>query len=139
MQLVPRDSLNTLIDHLFSGMKLNQSETEGFFSPSVDIEESDDSYVLTADLPGVKKEDISVELDNGILTLRAQRNSESEEKKKGQVIRRERRSGSYARSFSVGNSVSEKDIKAVFKDGTLVLNLPKPQPEQPTSRRIDIQ
>ncbi|WP_372748322.1 Hsp20/alpha crystallin family protein [Litorivivens sp.] len=140
MHLIPRDSLNNIFDHVFSGLRHDDdAERNGFFSPSVDIEERDGKYVLTADLPGVSKEDISVELDDGILTLRAERHEESEEKEKGRVIRRERRSGSYARSFSVGHGVSGKDITASFKNGTLTLSLPKPQPAAPSSHRIQVQ
>lgn len=139
MQIIPRDSLSNLFEHLFSSVKLEEADAAGFFSPSVDIEELDDGYVLTADFPGVKKEDISVELENGLLTLRAARSDETEEKKKGRVIRRERRSGSYARSFSVGTDVTEKDIEATFKNGTLTLKLPKPQLAKPSSHRIQIQ
>lgn len=138
MALVPRDSLSTfdsLFDNFFSA---HQGDSSEFFAPSVDIEEQDDHFLVTADLPGVKKEDISITLENGVLTLEAKREEQSEEKKKGKVIRRERRSGSYMRSFSVGNNISEADIKAAFKDGVLKLELPKPKEAAPSSRRIEV-
>ncbi len=139
MQLLPRDTFNHLLGELFSGLDSDDSRLNGFFSPSVDIEEADGAYVLTADLPGVKKEDISVELDHGVLTLRAERSEESEEKKKGRLIRRERHSGSFARSFSVGQDVSVKDIKASFSNGSLTLTIPKVQSATQSRHRIEIQ
>lgn len=138
MQLVPRDSFSGLIDSLFNAGNLEIAEFNGFFTPSVDIEEHDDGYLLKADLPGVRKEDISVTLENGILTLSAERSEEKEDKSKGKVIRRERRSGSYTRSFSVGDGVSEEDIQASFNDGVLTIKMPKPREAKSGTRRIAI-
>lgn len=139
MQLIPRDTFNHLLGQIFSGLDSEDSGMNGFFSPSVDIEEADGAYVLTADLPGVKKEDISIELDHDLLTLRAERSQEKEEKKKGRVIRRERHSGSFARSFSVGPDVSVKDIKASFSNGLLTLTIPRVQSVTQSGHRIEIQ
>lgn len=138
MQLVPRDSFTSLFDGMFPTFKLDLPEFNGFFSPSVDIEEQDDSYVITADLPGVKKEDVSVTLEDGILTLSAERSEKTEKKKKGKIIRQERRSGSYSRSFTVGHDLKEADIQASFKDGVLTLKLPRPRQAASGSRRIPI-
>ena len=93
------------------------------WTPAVDIEEKDGKYVLKAELPGLKKEDIHVELKDGYLTLRGERNMEHEDKKKN-YHRIERAYGSFERSFRVPDTVKEKDIHASFKDGILELTVP---------------
>lgn len=100
-----------------------------------DIREHDKGYELTIDLPGVKKEDIKAELNDGYLTISAESNSTRDEKdEKGKYICRERYSGSYSRSFYVGDGVTEQDISAKFEDGTLKLTVPKKEalPEKQT-------
>jgi len=93
------------------------------WTPAVDIEEKDGKYVLKAELPGLKKEDIHVELKDGYLTLRGERNMEHEDKKKN-YHRIERAYGSFERRFRVPDTVKEKDIHASFKDGILELTVP---------------
>ena len=103
---------------------------------NTDIRETDDGYEMEIDLPGFKKEDVTVELDQGYLTISASRGidkneAESEEQlKKGNYIRRERYSGSCQRSFYVGDTVTNEDIKASFEHGILKLSIPKKVPEQ---------
>ncbi len=90
-----------------------------------DVTEKDGKYVMETDLPGFTKEDIKVSLNNGTLTVSAQHNARNDEKdKSGRVIRQERYTGSYARSFYVGDAVKEEDIKASYKDGKLTLEIP---------------
>ena len=91
-----------------------------------DVRETEDSYVLDIDLPGFKKEDVKLDLDNGYLTISAQRNEELNEKdNEGRYIRQERATGSCARSFYVGKELEPKDISAKFENGILSLHLPK--------------
>ena len=92
-----------------------------------DVKESESGYELEMDLPGFKKEDIKVSLDNGYLTIHAEKglNEDEEEKKTGKYIRRERYSGACERSFYVGENVKQEDIKGEFKHGILKLNIPK--------------
>ena len=98
---------------------------------STDIKETDDGYEMVVDLPGFKKENVTVELDQGYLTITAakgleQDEAESEEaKKEGKYIRKERYSGEFRRSFYVGDSLKQEDIKAKFKHGLLTLDIPK--------------
>ena len=98
---------------------------------NTDIKESDSEYEMTIDLPGFKKDEVSVALENGYLTISATKGLEKdeaeneEEKKKGNYIRRERYSGSCQRSFYVGDALSVDDIKANFKHGILNLTIPK--------------
>ena len=92
-----------------------------------DIQEHEDGYTLEMDLPGFKKEEIQIELNNGYMTISAAKGLDEDEKdkKSGKYIRRERYTGSCQRSFYVGEDVSEEDIKAEFKHGILKLFIPK--------------
>ena len=90
-----------------------------------DIKEKDGNYVLDMDLPGCKKEDVSLKLEDGYLTVGAQRAVDKDEKDdNGNYIKRERYSGSCQRSFYVGNNVQESDIKAKFDSGILHVEIP---------------
>ena len=92
-----------------------------------DIQEHDDGYTLEMDLPGFKKEEIQIELNNGYMTISAAKGLDEDEKdkKSGKYIRRERYTGSCQRSFYVGEDVTEEDIKGEFKHGILKLFVPK--------------
>ncbi len=103
-----------------------------------DIRDEGDKFVLEAELPGFNKEDIQLHVKDGILTITAQHNESNDEKdKKGNYIRRERRYGSFTRSFDV-SGIQEHAITAAYNNGVLELNLPKAQPEAPVSRQIEI-
>ena len=91
-----------------------------------DIREHDAGYELDIDLPGFKKDEIKVELENGYLTISATKGAENDEQdKKGKYIRRERYAGTMQRSFYVGDYVTQEDIKAKFENGILRLSIPK--------------
>ena len=114
---------NNIFDDLFNTPFFTRSEANMM---KTDIKEHDGGYELTVDLPGVKKDDIKAELNDGYLTITAENNSSKDEKdEKGKYICRERYSGSYSRSFYVGDSVTEEDIKAKFENGTLTMDIPK--------------
>ena len=107
-----------------------------------DVKETENGYELEVDLPGIKKEDVKVKLDDGYLTISASTSQNNDEKdKKGNYIRRERFSGSYSRSFYVGETVTENDIKAKFDNGVLTLGIPKPEaiPKQEKTKYIAIE
>lgn len=91
-------------------------------------------------MPGVKKEDIAVDIDGDRMTISAHRSAETEEKdENSQYLRRERSYGSFSRSFDISNIKSE-EISGAYHDGVLTLTLPKKSPTAPsTSRRLDIQ
>ena len=91
-----------------------------------DVREHDEGYEVDIDLPGFKKDEINLSLENGYLTVSAAKGVDRDEQdKKGRVIRRERYAGSMQRSFFVGKHLTEEDVKARFEDGVLKLNLPK--------------
>lgn len=111
-------------------------------TPSVfatDIQDAGDFFVLKADLPGVKKEDLAIEIDGDRLSINAQRNTSTEEKDdKGNFIHCERYSGSFTRSFDISN-IQADGITAAYEDGVLTLTMPKKEAIVPTSRRLEIQ
>ena len=91
-----------------------------------DIREHDEGYELDIDLPGFKKDEITINLDNGYLTISAAKGLDKDEQdKKGKYIRKERYAGAVQRSFYVGDAVTEEDVKAKFEDGILRLSIPK--------------
>lgn len=110
-------------------------------SMKTDIREEDGLYLMTMDLPGFDKENIKIELKNGYLTISAEQNSSKEEtKEKNGYVVRERSCGSCSRSFYVGDHVTENDVKAAYKDGTLNLSFPKEAPKSvPESKYIMIE
>lgn len=104
-----------------------------------DIRDTGDAYVLEAELPGFQKEDINLDLKDGILTITAAHDESKDEKDdKGNYIRRERRYGSFQRSFDV-TGIDESGITAAYENGVLALTLPKAKPVEPEVRKIAIQ
>lgn len=144
MSLIPRSSLlnKSLLDfdnffEPFFAPSPGDSKN-GFFTPRIDVKETDTEYQISAELPGVKKEDIHVTLENGVLAIEAESRNESKEEKDGKVIRQERRYGKFMRSFNVGAGVKESDISASFEDGLLKLKTPKAANQTEASKRIKI-
>ena len=104
-----------------------------------DIQEDGDNFVLEADLPGFKKEDIHVDVADDRLTVSAERHSNFEDKdKKGNYLRCERSYGSYARSFDI-SGIDAAGIKAAYADGVLRVTLPKQKEVPASSRRLEIE
>lgn len=96
-----------------------------------DVRETDNSYELDIDLPGFKKDEIKVELDNGYLSISASKGlDKNEENKDGKYIRRERYAGSMNRTFYVGSQLTQQDIQAKFEDGILKISVPKKDVQQ---------
>ena len=128
---------NSLIDDLFDDDWFNDKEFRNMEKKlyghraknvmNTDVKEAEDGYELEMDLPGFKKEEVSVELNNGYITIRAAKGLDEDEKEKktGKYIRRERYSGACERSFYVGEEVTQQDIKASFRHGILKLDIPK--------------
>lgn len=109
------------------------------FGFDLDVKDLGGAFELKADLPGMKKEDLHVDLDGDYLTISAQRSEEHEEKDAaGNYIRRERSYGSFRRTFDV-SSVDTEQISASYQDGVLSLRLPKKESAQSTARRLEIQ
>ena len=96
-----------------------------------DVKETDTGYEVDIDLPGFKKEDVKAELHDGYLNISAKKSNDNDEKDNdGNIIRRERYSGSCSRSFYVGDDIKQEDIKASYNNGELIITLPKEAPKQ---------
>jgi len=105
--------------------------------PSVDVSETDGDYQIKAEIPDVKKEDVKVTLENGILTIQGERKQEKEEKgKKHHWV--ERSYGRFVRSFTLPDLVDEGKVKAEFKDGVLNLQLPKSEKVKPKAIEVTV-
>jgi len=106
------------------------------WTPTVDIEESDNFYLIRADVPGVDKKDINVHMDKGVLSITGEKHEEKETGKGTKRHRTERYSGSFARRFTLPGSIKADKIDASYKDGVLSLMIPKAEEAKPKS--IDI-
>jgi HSP20 family protein len=106
------------------------------FAPLMDVAETDDAYVVTAEIPGAKPEDVTVELHEGVLTLRGEKRSERDERKE-HLRYVERTYGSFSRSFALPQNANPEKVDASFKEGVLTLRIPKREEAKP--RTIHIQ
>jgi HSP20 family protein len=105
--------------------------------PAMDLVETDDHYVLTADLPGLSQEDISLEFEGDVLTLSGERKSEHTERKEG-FYRLERASGSFSRSLTLPEGVDAEAVTATFDKGVLEVRIPKPEQRKPKKVAIQV-
>lgn len=123
------DPFSTGFDDWFRGMMLRPMRLDFDVPESVqlkmDVTRSDDGYVVRAEMPGVKKEDIRVSVEGSQVTITGEVKRESEEKEGEQVIRSERYFGKVARSFSLPQDIDESKVKAQYNDGVLELVLPR--------------
>lgn len=97
----------------------------GLWAPPVNVTETAEELVLTAELPGVRQEDVEIDLENNILTIRGEKREERSENGEGRYHLWERRYGSFQRSFTLPRTVKSDDIRASFKDGILTVQMPK--------------
>jgi HSP20 family protein len=105
--------------------------------PAMDLVETDDEFVLRADLPGLSENDVNIELDDNVLTISGERKSEHEERKEG-YYRVERSSGSFQRSLTLPEGVSADAIRAQFDKGVLEVRVPKPEERKPRKVAISV-
>ena len=105
--------------------------------PLADITEDDKEYLIKAELPDVKKEDVKVTVENGVLTISGERKFEKEEKKK-KYHRVERAYGSFMRSFSLPDQADASKVKAEFKNGMLTVHLPKSEKAKPKQIEVNV-
>ena len=136
MKFVPRrmSLFDDTFEDLFKEGWMNRPVVNAM---KTDILEKDGNYLLSIEMPGIHKEDISISLEKGTLTVQAVRNASNDEKDaSGNVIRQERYSGSCSRSFYVGEEVHEDDIKARFENGELQLVIPNVQARQIEGKKM---
>lgn len=120
------------VDELFSGFFKPVRGSEALQAPQirVDVNEKEDAFVVKADIPGIRKEDIDVSVNGNSLTISAEVKKETDEKKDGKVLRSERYYGVATRSMSFGNDVDATAAKAKYENGVLELTLPKKASQQ---------
>jgi len=120
------------VDELFSGFFKPVRGNEALQAPQirVDVNEKEDAFVVKADIPGIRKEDIDVSVNGNSLTISAEVKKETDEKKDGKVLRSERYYGVATRSMSFGNDVDATAAKAKYENGVLELTLPKKASQQ---------
>ena len=122
MMMIPRRRDFDLLDDMFGDVFFNEGESKLM---KTDIKEKKDEYIIDIDLPGYEKEGIKLNIQDGYLTVHATVNKEEKDEEKGKFVRKERYSGECSRSFYVGENVTENEIKAKFKNGTLTIEIPK--------------
>ena len=110
---------------------------ERSWRPNVDVYETDGSYVLKADLPGMKKEDIKIDVNDNTLTFTGEKKLE-EKTEKDNYVRVERSYGSFTRSFTLSDNVDHENIKASYKDGVLEITLAKKEEAKPKEINVEI-
>jgi HSP20 family protein len=132
-------SLHDQMNNLFGGGYLQRGDdgVSGLWNPAVDLYEEDDKLVVKAELPGIDKKDISVDLQNGVLTLKGERRHESEEKNGRNVYRREMSYGKFVRSFSIPQDVDSDKVKAEYANGVLTIEVPKPEARKPKQIKVN--
>ena len=114
-----------------------EGQSEAAWTPRVDVYETEQNYVLTADLPGLKKEEINIDLNDNTLTLKGEKKFE-EKVEKDNYVRLERTYGSFARSFTLSDDVNPDSITANYKDGVLEVTLPKKEEAKPKEYKVEI-
>lgn len=119
------DRMNRLFDETLGRVRGGEpSELTGTWTPSVDVYEDSDRYILVAELPGLSKEDVQIELKENVLTLKGERKFQ-EEYKDQTCHRMERAYGGFVRSFALPSQVETAKVEAKFKDGVLTVSVPK--------------
>lgn len=148
MNRIARDTFFDL-DHFFNSFgptaarrpancsAATDTNQERIYTPRVDIAESDQHYQLVAELPGISKDNINITVDESLLKIEAS-NEPDKEQSTDKVLRSERRFGKFVRSFNLGKDIDLAEINASFKDGLLILTVPKAKEQQPVVQKIEI-
>jgi len=111
---------------------------QGSAYPKVNIYEYDDKVGIVAEIPGLDKKDLEVEVEEGVLTISGKKHSIGSADDKAKVLRRELKGSSFKRSFTLGDSLDGENINAEFKNGVLLIDVPKIEPEQPKKTFVKI-
>jgi HSP20 family protein len=132
--LVRPEPFSTEFNRLFNSL-WDQRAVSQRWVPEMDLVETDEHYLLKADLPGMKQGDVGIEFNDGTLTISGERNAEYDRKEKG-FFRLERSFGKFSRSLTLPDGVDPDKIHAGFRDGVLEVTIPKPEQRKP--RRIEV-
>jgi len=129
--------LEDQLDRLFHGLPVQSGECRCAWSPSIDLGEREDAYVLRADLPGLSKEDIELTVEDDVVILKGHRKEEKDERVKG-YHRIERSFGEFTRSFRIPAGIDAQKVEAKFDRGVLEVTLPKPETAKPKQIEVKI-
>ena len=122
-------------DSAFGSPAPDRSERR--WAPAVDVKETEDAYTVDADLPGLKREDIDLRIEDNVVTLKGERSAESSEEKNGYHVY-ERRSGKFERAFKIPNGFDAGNVKAAYENGVLRVTLPKREETKPKQIEVKI-
>ena len=129
------NQFNDELNRHFSMTREGAANQEHAWQPAVDIREEENCYLITADVPGVNSKDIDVTLEDGVLSIKGERNTEKEVSEAG-YRRRERTHGTFLRQFTLPDTVDANSISATARDGVLEVTIPKQ--EKPAAKKIDV-
>jgi len=127
--------VDSIFDQFFDRDR-DEEGTSAVWAPRTDLAETDDAYTLRVDVPGMTKEDISINLQNNTLTISGERLSERTEESE-EYVRVERAFGNFHRTFTLPDAVDQENIEATYENGVLTINIPKTA--KSTRRQIEIQ
>jgi HSP20 family protein len=136
-----RTDVDRLFEDFFGGLSRTAATAQGasqrsaFWAPPVDVSENEDQFLVRAELPGIKQEDIDIELENNVLTIKGERKFERKDEKENYHFV-ERSYGSFFRSFTLPRNVDPNGISANFADGVLTIGIPKAEEAKP--RKVQI-
>jgi HSP20 family protein len=125
------EDVRSRMDRLFGEMTTGGEQ----WKLALDVVERDDAYVVRADVPGLKPEEVKIDVEDDLLTISGE-HEESEEEKSDNYVRRERRYGSFSRSLNLPKGVTADQIEATSKDGVVEISIPKPKQEEPKAVSI---
>lgn len=131
----PFTDFDEFFERMLPAWQRGRESEGGAYAPRVDVAENENEFVVTAELPGLSKDDIDVTVQDGVLTINAETRQEKKEEKAGRILRQERRYGRFVRSMRLG-LIDEAKIRASYTNGVLELVLPKAAEAKP--RRIDV-
>lgn len=135
------ETVNDRLNRFFGRGMLSEFPREAMtlsdWAPAVDVAETSEAFIVKAELPDMKKEDIKVSVEDGTLRIFGERTREKEEKQK-RYHRVERSYGSFSRSFGLPGNVDEAKLSAEYKDGMLTVNLPKAAPSKPKALEVKV-
>lgn len=131
------DEMNRLVDTVFRSDTPETSLFKGAWTPAVDISEDDDNFYLNVELPGMKKEDVTLRYEEGLLTVTGEKKAEKEEKDVN-YHRVERSYGKFERSFRVPSRIVNEKIDAKFTNGVLTVTLPKAEEIKPKEIEVKV-
>jgi len=130
-----RERVNRLFEETLSRAGIREPAEARTWSPPVDIHETDGEIVVRADVPGVDREQIDIELTGGALTIKGERKFDDEQKN---YVRVERPHGTFQRSFTIGVPIDQANVKAAYRDGVLEVTLPKAEEARPKQVRVEV-